>query len=159
MKVASSILGNSIVMVILAACATAIAQEIPSGAIMFTPAKGKWTPAPALPGLETARIYGSSTKPERYLFQSKFPPNFVIRPHSHPDERHYTVLSGTWYIGFGTTFDESKLIALPPGSFYIEPANVPHFVVTKGDGAVLQIGGTGPTRQLWVNPADDPSKK
>ena len=61
--------------------------------------------------------------------------------------------------GFGKTFDESKLIALPAGSFYTEPANLPHFVATKGDGAVVQIGGSGPTRQIWVNPADDPSKK
>ncbi len=158
MKLANSIIRSSIVAVGLAACAPAMAQEIPPGAIVFTPAKGKWMPA-SIPGIESARIYGETTKPGRYLVQSKFPPNFVIRPHSHPDERHYTVLSGTWYIGFGETFDESKLIALPPGSFYTEPANVPHFVVTKGDGAVVQIGGDGPTRQLWVNPADDPSKK
>lgn len=158
MKLVNPIVRSSIMTVGLAACGTAMAQEIPSGATMFTPAAAKWRPA-AVPGVETAPIYGDQTKPERYLGLGKFPPNFVLRPHSHPDERHYTVLSGTWYIGFGTTFDESKLIALPAGSFYTEPANLPHFVATKADGAVVQIGGTGPTRQIWVNPADDPSKK
>ena len=158
MKLANSMIRSSIVVVGFAACAAAIAQEVPPGAVMFTPAKAKWMPG-AIPGLENAQIYGDQTKSGRYLNQTKFPPNRAVQAHSHPDERHYTVLSGTWYIGFGTKFDESKLIALPAGSYYTEPANLPHFVATKGDGAVVQIGGNGPTRQIWVNPADDPSKK
>jgi len=158
MKRTNAILGSAILVAGLAACAGAFAQQIPSGAVMFSPAKAAWKPG-AVPGVESAPIYGDQTKSERYLVQTKFPANFKVQPHSHPDERHYTVLSGTWYIGFGKTFDESKLIALPAGSFYTEPANLPHFVATKGDGAVVQIGGSGPTRQIWVNPADDPSKK
>jgi len=158
MKLVNATIRSLIVAGGLTACAAAMAQEIPSGAIIFTAAKANWKPG-TVPGTENASIYGDQTKPARYLFQAKFPPKFVVRPHSHPDERFYTVLAGTWYIGFGTTFDESKLIALPAGSFYTEPANVPHFVATKGEGAVVQIGGNGPSRQIWVNPADDPSKK
>ena len=72
--------------------------------------------------------------------------------------RSYTVLSGTWYIGFGEKFDESKLIALPPGSYYTEPANKPHFVLTK-EAVVVQIGGTGPTAVKFFDPAHEPKKK
>jgi hypothetical protein len=32
---------------------------------------------------------------------------------------------------------------LPAGSFYIEPANVAHFIEIKED-VVLQVSGTGP---------------
>ena len=56
-------------------------------------------------------------------------------------------------------FDESKLKALPAGSFYTEPPNGNHFAMTKGDGVTLYITGTGPTGTAYVNPADDPTKK
>jgi quercetin dioxygenase-like cupin family protein len=150
--------GHTLLVIGMSACAAAIAQSVPDGAVMFQPDKAKWGPG-STPGVESSAIYGSPTKPGRYLQVAKFPPNFVLKPHAHPDERYSTVLSGTWYIGFGTTFDESKLIALPAGSFYTEPANLPHFVATKADGAVVQIGGHGPTRQIWANPADDPGRK
>jgi quercetin dioxygenase-like cupin family protein len=84
-------------------------------------------------------------------FQARLP-----NPHTHPDNRTYTVISGTWYVGFGTEFDESKLIALTAGSFYTEPAGVPHFIAIKDEGTIVQIGGTGPTRQI---PAGSTKKK
>ncbi len=40
-------------------------------------------------------------------------------------------------MGWGTKLDESKLKALPAGSFYTEPANVPHVVLTKGEPAII----------------------
>jgi hypothetical protein len=40
---------------------------------------------------------------------------------------------------------------LKAGSFYAEPAGVPHFVVIKDDGVIVQISGTGPSRLI---PAD-----
>lgn len=157
MKVIGAAACSAIAATGLMAYGIVIAQEVPAGAVVFTPSNAKWAATPS--GGESAVIYGNPGKPERYLMATKFPPNFVLKPHSHPDERHYTVISGTWYIGFGTEFDETKLIALPAGSFYTEPANAPHFVATKADGAIVQLGGSGPTRQIWVNPADDPSKK
>lgn len=134
------------------------ADDIPKGTVKFTPSELKWKPSPRVPGLETADIIGDSTKPGPYLYQVKFPPNFKLEAHGHPDERSYTILSGTWYIGWGKKFDASKLIALPAGSFYTEVAKVPHFVATKDDGAVIQISGTGPTGQIWVDPAHAPKK-
>jgi hypothetical protein len=56
-----------------------------------------------------------------------------------------TVVSGTWSIGYGTAFDEAKLKALPPGSFYTESPNAPHFAKSGAKGAVVQISGMGPT--------------
>lgn len=125
----------------------------------FTPAELQWKPSPRVPGLETVDIMGESSKPGAIVYRVKFPANFTIQPHTHPDDRTYTIISGTWYVGWGTKFDETKLKALPAGSFYNEPANVPHFVVTKGDGAVIQITGSAPiVAPRFVDPAHAPKK-
>ena len=139
----------------LAAAPQALAQEIPAGAIVFTPEKAKWAPGKLVPELQSAPVFGDQQKPGPYLGMSRFPPNFKIQPHTHPDDRHYTVISGTWYVGFGTKWDDSKLIALPAGSYYTEPANSPHFIATKADGAVVHIGGKGPSGIAYT----DSSKK
>jgi quercetin dioxygenase-like cupin family protein len=88
----------------------------------------------------------------------KFPANFTVQAHSHPEDRTYTVISGTWYIGYGDKLDSAKLKALPAGSFHTEPANANHFVVIKEGGAVVQITGTGPTATRFVDPAHAPKK-
>ena len=124
----------------------------------FTPSELQWKPA-RVPGLETVDVLGDSTKPGPIVYRVKFPANFTLQPHTHPDDRTYTIISGTWYVGWGPKFDETRLKALPAGSFYTEPANVPHFVVTKGDGAVIQITGVGPTvAPRFVDPAHEPKK-
>jgi hypothetical protein len=137
---------------------TAMAGDVPKEAVLMTRDKFVFKPNPRVPGLERADMIGSDTKPGPYLYRTKFPPNFKLEAHGHPDERRYTIVSGTWYVGWGKKFDASKLIALPAGSFYTEPANIPHFVMTKDDGAVIEISGTGPSSQIWVDPAHAPKK-
>ena len=136
----------------LAACVPVYGQELPQGVVMLNAAKAQWEKS--LIG-ESAKIYGDQTKPGRYLFLTKPRPGQSVasKPHTHPDTRTYTVISGTWYVGFGDKFDESKLIALPAGSYYTEPAGVAHFVLIKDEGVVVQIGGTGPSRLIPVDAA------
>ena len=141
----------------LGAYATVGAQESPKGAVTLTPAQLVWKPSPRVLGLEVADMVGDSTKGP-YIQRVKFPPNFTIQGHSHPEDRTYTIISGTWYIGYGDKFDAAKLIALPPGSFYTEPAGVPHFVATKGEAVVFQVSGTGATAVRYIDPADAPKK-
>jgi quercetin dioxygenase-like cupin family protein len=121
----------------------AVAQT-PAGTTTVTPDKLTWKPG-RVPGVENADLVGDSGKQGPYIQRAKFPANFKVQPHTHPEERTYTIISGTWYVGWGDKFDEAKLIALPAGSFYTEPANVPHFVATKGEPVVVQISGVGPT--------------
>jgi quercetin dioxygenase-like cupin family protein len=136
-----------------AACAFAGAQE---AGRTLTPADLQWKASTRVKGLEQADLIGDSTKPGAYVQRVRFPANFVNPPHSHPEERTYTVISGTWYVGWGGQFDETKLLALPPGSFYTEPANVPHFVLSRGEPVVVQISGMGPTASRFVDPARAP---
>ena len=119
----------------------------------------KWVPNSRAPGLGVAHIVGHGKKPGFYTYRVKFPKGRIVQAHSHPDDRYYTVISGTWKIGFGEKYDESKLITLTEGGFYIEPAGVPHFISTPDGEAIVQITGTGPTTINYVNPAHDTRKK
>jgi len=137
----------------------ASAQNLPAGAVMLAPGDMKWEPSPVPPGSEITTLAGSRAQPGPYVVRVRFPANFVHQPHTHPDARTYTVISGTLYVGFGERLDEARLKALPPGSFWTEPANVAHFVVTRGEPVVFQISGTSPTATAFVDPAHEPRRK
>jgi uncharacterized RmlC-like cupin family protein len=147
-------------LMLLAACALCVAASAVSAqdaGIVVTPSELQWRPSPRVPGLQGADVIGDSTKPGPYTQRVRFPANFMVHAHTHPENRQYTIISGTWYVGWGDKFDESKLKALPAGSFYTEPANVPHFVATK-EPVEVQISGNGPTAVMFVNPAHAPKK-
>jgi quercetin dioxygenase-like cupin family protein len=140
-----TLLAAAAIACVLTASHWALAQSVPPGSVVMTPDKLTWKPSARTAGVETAALVGDSTKQGAYVERARFPANFKVQPHSHPEERTYTIISGVWYVGWGDKFDEAKLIALPPGSFYTEPANVPHFVAAKGEPVVVQISGVGPT--------------
>lgn len=70
-----------------------------------------------------------------------------------------TVISGTWYFGYGPRFDDSRVKALPPGSFYVEPPNEPHFARTGDTPVVVQITGFGPTGTRYTEARPSVSPK
>jgi hypothetical protein len=94
-----------------------------------------------------------------YTILLKVPANTKIAAHLHPDDRVASVVSGTWYFGYGDVFDKSKLKKLPPGGIYTEVENQNHFAMTGKDPVVVAITGYGPSGVTYVNPADDPQKK
>jgi quercetin dioxygenase-like cupin family protein len=132
----------------------------------MTPADIKW-PAPAaggtgtsgVAGIQTVVVKGDPTKPGLYTLLLRAAPNTRIEAHAHPDDRIATVISGTWYFGYGKQFSEAVLKALPPGSVYTEPPNANHFAMTRGEPVVIQITGTGPSGTAYVDPANDPARK
>lgn len=133
------------------------ADDLPNGAIRVTVEELKWRPG-RVPGHEIAPLIGDSRNPGPYVERVKFPPNSTSQSHSHPEDRTYTVISGTWYVGYGDKLDTTRLKALPAGSFHTEPANVNHFSVIKEEGVVVQISGTGPTATRFHDPAHAPKK-
>lgn len=130
-----------------------IAGNSPASGVMLTPDQMEWEDNSRVPGLGITRILGNAKKPGSFVHRVKFPKGRVVQPHSHPDDRTYTVLSSTWYIGWGKVYDPDKLTALPAGSFYTEPAGVPHFIATPDGETVVQITGTGPTAVHYVDPS------
>ena len=109
-------------------------------------------------GIQTVVLAGDPAKRGLYTLRLKVAPNVRIQAHSHADERSAVVLSGTWHFGYGRQFDEKKLKALPPGSFYTEPANIDHFAMTR-EAVVLQITGFGPSSTTYVEATQDPGRR
>jgi quercetin dioxygenase-like cupin family protein len=152
-----------VVLVVLAAAS--IGAQSP-GELRMTPPEVKW-PAPAaggtgtsgVSGTQTVVLKGDPTKPGLYTMLLRVGPNTRIEAHAHPDDRVATVIAGTWYFGYGATFDESRLKMLPAGSVYTEPPNANHFARTRAEGVTIQITGTGPSGTAYVNPAHDPARK
>ena len=131
--------------------------DLPPGAMRVTPDELRFGPG-RVPGHEIAPLIGASNKPGTYVERVRFPANTISRAHSHPEDRTYTVISGTWYVGYGDTYDPAKLKALPPGSFYTEPANVNHFSLTKDEPVLVQISGHGPSATRFVDANQAPSR-
>jgi quercetin dioxygenase-like cupin family protein len=136
-----------------------LATELSETGRTVAPDQMRWQPNPCVPDLGVARIIGKGTEPGPYVYRAKFSPGRVVQAHSHPDDRTYTVISGTWRIGWGEKYNESTLITLRPGSFYAEPSGVPHFVATPDGEAIVQITGTGPTKAIHVDQTHAPKKK
>jgi quercetin dioxygenase-like cupin family protein len=111
---------------------------------LVTPDELKWTAGPT--GNPQARITGDPAKTGVYMYRSRFPANYRVQPHFHPDERMGMVISGTLLVGYGEKFDESKMKIMPAGSIWAEPAGQPHFVWAKDGEVVIQIvGANGPS--------------
>lgn len=96
-------------------------------------------------GIRTTILSGDPTKPGLYTIRLFVPSNMRIEAHVHTDDRSAVVVSGHWSIGYGDHFNASSLKVLPPGSFYTEPAEIPHFARTGAEPVVVYITGYGPS--------------
>jgi uncharacterized RmlC-like cupin family protein len=110
-------------------------------------------------GIETVLLKGDPNQAGVYTIMLRVPAHTKIAAHSHRDDRVATVISGTWHIGYGESFDEAKLKALPPGSFYTESPSEAHFAETGDEPVVVQITGFGPSSTDYVDPTQDPRRR
>jgi len=141
--------GGLLSLIVYAACG---AEDLPPGVSLVKPEQMKWEKSAS--GRENAYLLGHPNKPGPYLYLVKWPPNSKALGHKHPDNRYGMVVSGIHYIGYGDKFDEKKLHAHPAGTFFTEPANTPHFGMTKGQGAVLYFHGIGPSGNTPIEKED-----
>ena len=116
----------------------------------ISPESLRWTSPPNVPGLRAAWVLGAEQKPGLYLLRVHLAPSARIPPHTHPDERNTTVLIGTINVGFGETFDESRMVVVPAGAVYVTPAHVPHYIWAKDGEALYQESGIGPTATVII---------
>jgi hypothetical protein len=124
--------------------------------------KSTVTKAPGSSNLSVVQeivLHGDPSKPGLYTILLKVEAHTKIPAHLHPDERMGTVISGTWYFGYGDKFDESKLKKLPVGSIYSEVKNQNHFAMTGDEPVIAEITGYGPSGVIYGNPEDDPDHK
>ncbi|GEC78822.1 cupin domain-containing protein [Flavobacterium aquatile] len=119
-----------------------------------------WNSFPAFPEkVKLAILVGNPSKTEPFIVRVKVPNGEKIMPHSHPEDRIYTVISGVFYIGIGTEFDETKLKVYAPGSVIILPGNTPHFHLAKSGEYVTQVYAIGPLGLDYLDKQFDPRFK
>jgi quercetin dioxygenase-like cupin family protein len=130
------------------------------GAALFPPEKIDWQDGPASlpPGAKIAVLEGNPNKEGPFVFRVKVPDGYRIPPHTHPKPERVTVISGTFHIGMGETFDTRKGETMPAGTYGTWPAGMKHYVWVKGD-TVIQFHGDGPWTINYVNPNDDPRRE
>jgi quercetin dioxygenase-like cupin family protein len=116
-----------------------------------------WEPFPAFPpSARLAVVVGHPSEPGPYVVRVKVPSGVKLMPHRHTEDRVYTVMSGIFYIGLGDQFDETKLVAYPPGAVVVLPGNTSHFHWAKSGTYVTQVTAIGPISLDYVSPRDDP---
>lgn len=137
------------------------AQSASTAKNAFTPDAVPYGPAPAFvaPGAQLAVLEGNpGGSSGDYTVRFKMPDGYRIAPHWHPYRENVTVMSGTFKVGMGDHFDESKMGVFPAGSFaYLDP-DMHHYAMASGE-VVVQVHGQAPFQFNYVNPDDDPSRK
>jgi catechol 2,3-dioxygenase-like lactoylglutathione lyase family enzyme len=137
------------------------AQTASSEKHVFTPDAIPYGPAPAFvaPGAQLAVLEGNpGASSGDYTVRLKMPDGYRIAPHWHPQRENVTVISGTFKVGMGDSFDESKMGAFPAGSFAFLDPDMHHYAMASGE-VVVQVHGKSPLAFNYVNPSDDPSHK
>jgi hypothetical protein len=133
----------------------ALGQEKTEGAashMIVRSADLKWTPV--MKGCEVAQVSGDpNADGSEFVLRLRCADGVKIPAHWHPTDENVTVLKGTFLIGKGETFDETKLAAMNVGSFVAMPKEMRHFAMSKGE-SIVQVHGVGPFKINWVNPAE-----
>jgi anti-sigma factor ChrR (cupin superfamily) len=112
----------------------------------------KWTPI--IKGCDLATVSGdSSADGAPFVVRLRCVDGAKIPAHWHPTDENVTVLKGTFLVGMGETFDESKLQPMNVGNFASMPKEMRHYGLIKGD-TIVQVHGMGPFKVNWVNPSD-----
>ena len=149
--------------IFIAACALAATAAERDEEIRVTPAEiqamakgGAGAGTSGVAGVRTTVLMGDPTKAGPYTIELRVPANTRIQAHTHRDARSAVVISGTWYFGYGSAASDALVKQLQPGSFYTEPADVPHFALTRDQPAVVYITGIGPTDTVFTAQSTTP---
>lgn len=118
--------------------------DIDRTAVEFTvPADIKWVRNAAGTN-ESAVLFGDPSQPGPYVMRLKWLPGNMSRPHVHNTDRFFVVISGTWWVGTGNTFNPDSTVPVPAGSYVIHHANQAHYDGAKDEETVIQVWGMGP---------------
>ena len=119
-----------------AALATGLALAQTAAVKPVLPQDLAWSTPPHLPQLRGAWVLGAENATGTYVQRVVLMKGGRIPPHTHPDTRYSTVLSGTLYVGFGSRTDDAAIVAVPAGGVYAAPADTPHYLCAR-DGEVV----------------------
>lgn len=95
------------------------------------------------PGTKVAVLKGAPDQPGPLTMRLKIPAGSTIRPHTHPGDERFTVLSGKLSFGLGTRVDKNARV-YGPGSFFSIPAGDEMYAFTTDQETVLELNVEGP---------------
>jgi hypothetical protein len=98
-----------------------------------------------------AILHGDPAKPGFYIILAKWEPNRMSHPHFHQNDRFIYVVSGTWWVGWGTKFDPDSTFPIPAGGFVRHYGKQIHYDGAKSEGCILEIMGEGPAKPTDVD--------
>ena len=128
----------------LAATSAARAADLDPKAVAFTlPDKIQWKDNPAGTN-QSAILYGDPSKPEPYAMLIRWKAGNMSRPHFHPNDRFFYVVSGTWWVGTGTRFDPNATVPMPAGTYVVHYGKGIHYDGAKDGDVVIALHGMGP---------------
>jgi quercetin dioxygenase-like cupin family protein len=132
------------VLLMMAATRSGYTGDVDRSAVDFKTASDiKWVRNAAGTN-ESAVLFGDPSKPGPYVVRLKWLPGNMSRPHFHPNDRFFVVLSGTWWVGTGEKFDPDSTVPMPAGSYVVHYGNKIHYDGAKNEEAIIQVWGMGP---------------
>jgi mannose-6-phosphate isomerase-like protein (cupin superfamily) len=140
---ATRVMAFAVCTVMLAPTFGSAQQVVGKGVELTTPDNIKWVKN-AAGTQETAVLSGDPNKEGPYVIRLRWLPGNMSRPHFHPQDRHFVVVSGTWWIGSGEKYDPESTVAAGPGSYVLHKAGAIHYDGAKKEPAVIQVWGMGP---------------
>jgi quercetin dioxygenase-like cupin family protein len=138
-------------LILSSACAHAPDEGGTAPAASAAPIANPWTrdvafaPMRAEVKAEAATLTGNSAEAGLYTIRVRLSPGGSIAPHTHPDARVLTVVSGEVLYGFGETADRAAAKLYRTGEVFVVPAGAPHYAFATGDEGVYQEAGMGPS--------------
>jgi anti-sigma factor ChrR (cupin superfamily) len=112
----------------------------------------KWTPI--IKGCDLAPVAGDmDAEAAPFVLRIRCADGSKIPAHWHPTDENVTVLKGTFLVGMGESFDESKLQTMNVGNFLTVPKEMRHFAMSKGE-TIVQVHAMGPFKVNCVNPSE-----
>ena len=99
--------------------------------------------------VEYANLFSKSSNSGLYLNMTRWYPGYMSAPHWYETDRVCIVVSGTWWVGSGETFNPDDTVPVTAGGFVHRVARTPHFDGSKKtdkEPVVIAICGTGPIK-------------
>src|SRR5713101_827051 len=112
----------------------------------------KWTPI--IKGCDLASVAGDpNAEGTPFVVRLRCTDGAKIPAHWHPTDENVTVLKGTFLVGMGESFDETKMMTMNVVNFATMPKEMRHFASCKTE-TIVQVHGAGPFKVNWVNPSE-----
>jgi hypothetical protein len=110
-------------------------------------------------GNRSAVLQGDPSRPGPYAMLLTWLPGNMSRPHFHPNDRFFMVISGTWWVGNGDKFDPEATVPMPAGTHVIHWAKGVHYDGAKTEPATILVWGEGPATSTPFVAAEGTEKK